>query len=136
MVFETLYRFKGLERDVVILLDLPGSPVTDKHRYVAASRARHLLAVVCLSGGSISMTSFRDESAPSRTLPYDMGNAGDLLKHGVLAEFVPLAMRLGKVVPLLRSVRRRTRVGCQRRSGEARSGVAGRGVACGANAHR
>ena len=49
VVFETLYRFKGLERDVVILLDLPGSHVTDKHRYVAASRARHLLAVVSLA---------------------------------------------------------------------------------------
>ena len=50
VVFETLYRFKGLERDVVILLDLPGSRVTDKHRYVAASRARNLLAVVRLAG--------------------------------------------------------------------------------------
>lgn len=50
LVFETLYRFKGLERDVVILLDLPGSHVTDRHRYVAASRARNLLAVVRLAG--------------------------------------------------------------------------------------
>ena len=50
VVFETLYRFKGLERDVVILLDLPGSRVTEKHRYVAASRARNLLAVVHLAG--------------------------------------------------------------------------------------
>ena len=49
VVFETLYRFKGLERDVVILLDLPGSRVTDRHRYVAASRARNLLAVVSLA---------------------------------------------------------------------------------------
>lgn len=52
VVFETLYRFKGLERDVVILLDLPGSHVTDKHRYVAASRPKHLLAVVCLADPS------------------------------------------------------------------------------------
>ena len=50
VVFETLYRFKGLERDIVILLDLPGSRVTDRHRYVAASRARNLLAVVRLAG--------------------------------------------------------------------------------------
>lgn len=28
----------------------------------------------------------QDRTAAS--LPYDMGNAGDLLKHGVLAEFV------------------------------------------------
>ena len=67
MVFDTLYRFKGLERDVVILLDLPGgdvtvqrdaqpaegtyddsSRVTARHRYVAASRARNLLIVVRL----------------------------------------------------------------------------------------
>ena len=69
VVFDTLYRFKGLERDVVILLDLPGgdldyavqegapsaqrtyddSPrVTARHRYVAASRARNLLVVVHL----------------------------------------------------------------------------------------
>ena len=32
------------------------------------------------------------------TLPYDMGNAGDLLKHGVLAEFVHWQCRLG--IPL------------------------------------
>ena len=32
------------------------------------------------------------------TLPYDMGNAGDLLRHGVLAEFVRWQCRLG--VPL------------------------------------
>ncbi len=30
------------------------------------------------------------------TLPYDMGNAGDLLKHGVLAEFVRWQCELGK----------------------------------------
>ncbi len=49
VVFETLHRFKGLERDVVILLDLPaGDRVTANHRYVAASRARNLLIVVRL----------------------------------------------------------------------------------------
>ena len=49
VVFETLHRFKGLERDVVILLDLPaGDHVTANHRYVAASRARNLLIVVRL----------------------------------------------------------------------------------------
>ena len=42
------------------------------------------------------MTSFRVESAPSGTLPYDMGNAGDLLKHGVLAEFVRWQSDLGR----------------------------------------
>ncbi len=30
------------------------------------------------------------------TLPYDMGNAGDLLKHGVLAEFVRWQCDLGR----------------------------------------
>ena len=49
VVFETLHRFKGLERDVVILLDLPaGDHVTANHRYVAASRARNLLIVIRL----------------------------------------------------------------------------------------
>ena len=50
VVFDTLHRFKGLERDVVILLDLPGGDrvVTSHHRYVAASRAKHLLVVVRL----------------------------------------------------------------------------------------
>ena len=49
VVFETLHRFKGLERDVVILLDLPaGDHVNANHRYVAASRARNLLIVVRL----------------------------------------------------------------------------------------
>ena len=69
VVFDTLHRFKGLERDVVILLDLPGGDrdaagrgaasssagargglpdVDARQRYVAASRARHLLVVVRL----------------------------------------------------------------------------------------
>lgn len=55
IVFDTLERFKGLERDVVILLDLPGSKraVTAARLYVGASRAKHLLVVVRLkpSGG-------------------------------------------------------------------------------------
>ena len=48
VVFDTLDRFKGLERDVVILLDLPGGDraVNAHHRYVAASRAKNLLVVV------------------------------------------------------------------------------------------
>lgn len=48
VVFDTLDRFKGLERDVVLLLDLPGGDraVTARHRYVAASRAKNLLVVV------------------------------------------------------------------------------------------
>ena len=70
VVFDTLHRFKGLERDVVILLDLPGGDLdvtargaagraagTDddgpglhaRRRYVAASRARNLLVVVRLN---------------------------------------------------------------------------------------
>lgn len=68
VVFDTLHRFKGLERDVVILLDLPGGDrdaagrgaassagtrgglpdVDARQRYVAASRAKHLLVVVRL----------------------------------------------------------------------------------------
>ena len=48
VVFDTLDRFKGLERDVVLLLDLPGGDraVTAHHLYVAASRAKNLLVVV------------------------------------------------------------------------------------------
>ena len=61
VVFDTLHRFKGLERNVVILLDLSenelsgvargaatgrdSSRVTASHRYVEASRARNLLIV-------------------------------------------------------------------------------------------
>ncbi len=53
VVFDTLHRFKGLERDIVILLDLPwgSAGVTPQHRYVAASRARNLLVVVRLNPG-------------------------------------------------------------------------------------
>ena len=46
VVFDTLHRCKGLEWDVVILLDLPNEHITARHRYIAASRARHLLVVV------------------------------------------------------------------------------------------
>ena len=51
VVFDTLDRFKGLERDVVILLDLPSESrsITPRHRYAAASRARNLLMVVRLA---------------------------------------------------------------------------------------
>lgn len=56
IVFDTLERFKGLERDVVVLLDLPGSKraVTAARLYVGASRAKHLLVVARLkpSGGT------------------------------------------------------------------------------------
>ena len=56
IVFDTLERFKGLERDVVVLLDLPGSrrAVTAARLYVGASRAKHLLVVARLrpSGGA------------------------------------------------------------------------------------
>ena len=48
VVFETLYRYKGLEADVVILLDLPGGSkaVEPRDLYVAATRAKHLLVVM------------------------------------------------------------------------------------------
>lgn len=56
IVFDTLERFKGLERDVVVLLDLPGSrrAVTTARLYVGASRAKNLLVVARLksSGGA------------------------------------------------------------------------------------
>ena len=54
IVFDTLERFKGLERDVVVLLDLPGSKraVTAARLYVGASRAKHLLVVARLKGSS------------------------------------------------------------------------------------
>ena len=48
VVFDTLHRCKGLEWDVVILLDLPSESITPRHCYAAASRARHLLIVVRL----------------------------------------------------------------------------------------
>ena len=56
IVFDTLERFKGLERDVVVLLDLPGSKraVTAARLYVGASRAKHLLVVARLKpSGSV-----------------------------------------------------------------------------------
>ena len=51
VVFDTLHRCKGLEWDVVILLDLPSASqsITPRHRYAAASRAKHLLIVVRLA---------------------------------------------------------------------------------------
>ena len=51
VVFDTLDRFKGLERDVVILLDLPSESrsITPRHRYAAASRAKNLLVVIRLA---------------------------------------------------------------------------------------
>ena len=49
VVFETVHRFKGLEADVVIMLDLPDSGhFTQNHRYVAATRAKHLLVWIRL----------------------------------------------------------------------------------------
>ena len=48
VVYETLYRYKGLESDVVILLNLPGGSkaVEPRDLYVAATRAKHLLVVM------------------------------------------------------------------------------------------
>ena len=50
VVFDTLHRYKGLERDVVILLGPPGCDraVKSHHRYFTASRAKHLLVVARL----------------------------------------------------------------------------------------
>jgi len=47
ILFSTAQRFKGLEADVVLLIDqdLSDPACTQVHRYVAASRARHLLVV-------------------------------------------------------------------------------------------
>jgi len=47
VLFSTARRFKGLEADVALLIDQdPSDPAcTQVHRYVAASRARHLLVV-------------------------------------------------------------------------------------------
>jgi DNA helicase IV len=47
LLHTTIGRFKGLESDVVIMLDVdPEDPRCDRHaRYVAASRARHRLYV-------------------------------------------------------------------------------------------
>ena len=46
--FTSLHRFKGLESDVVILVDVDGNPksCSDRHLYVAATRARALLIVL------------------------------------------------------------------------------------------
>ena len=51
VTFETLYRFKGLEADVVFLLVLPGGAkkLEPTDVYVAATRARHLLVVFRLT---------------------------------------------------------------------------------------
>lgn len=47
IAFSTLQRFKGLEADAIILCEVDRSShaCTDKHLYVAASRARHILIV-------------------------------------------------------------------------------------------
>jgi hypothetical protein len=49
ILFSTVPRFKGLEADVVILIDQdPEDPMCNTvHRYVAASRAKHRLIVFC-----------------------------------------------------------------------------------------
>ncbi|MBN1461878.1 MAG: NERD domain-containing protein [Armatimonadetes bacterium] len=45
--FSTLHRFKGLDSDVVIFLDVDGSrSASPSHQYVAASRAKHRLFVL------------------------------------------------------------------------------------------
>lgn len=46
--FTSLHKFKGLESDVVLLVDVDGNPhsCTERHLYVAATRARTLLIVL------------------------------------------------------------------------------------------
>lgn len=48
ILFTSLHKFKGLESDVVILTDVDGNPksCSDRHLYVAATRARTLLIVL------------------------------------------------------------------------------------------
>ncbi len=48
ILFTSLHKFKGLESDVVILTDVDGNPksCSDRHLYVAATRARALLIVL------------------------------------------------------------------------------------------
>lgn len=45
--FTSLHKFKGLESDVVLLVDVDGNPksCSARHLYVAATRARALLVV-------------------------------------------------------------------------------------------
>lgn len=47
----TLGKFKGLEADAMVLIDVPeiGANFRKKHLYVACSRARHLLTVISLT---------------------------------------------------------------------------------------
>lgn len=51
IVFTSLQRFKGLEADVILLVDVHEGERTsgEKHLYVGSSRARHLLVVVKLT---------------------------------------------------------------------------------------
>ncbi len=51
--FDSIFRFKGLEADVVLLVD-EGNPRTStpRHLYVGASRARHLLVLIELEGAA------------------------------------------------------------------------------------
>ncbi len=45
--FETIHSFKGCECDVVILHGIPGRSLTNELRYIAVSRARFALYIVC-----------------------------------------------------------------------------------------
>jgi len=47
ITFSTIHAFKGLEADAIIIADLDGSPwaMNSQSLYVAASRAKHLLAI-------------------------------------------------------------------------------------------
>lgn len=49
ILLTSLYRFKGLEADAMVLTDVPqvGPNFRKEHLYVAYSRAKHLLTVVC-----------------------------------------------------------------------------------------
>ena len=63
--YATPHRFKGLEADVVLLLDVDGSrwSLEPRNLYVAASRARLRLHVFVKEGVVVPA---RNESAPDR----------------------------------------------------------------------
>ena len=65
VMISTLHRFKGLEADVVIVCDIDRSSkrFDPKELYVAASRAKHVLAVVEYATAKDAEANPRDEAA-------------------------------------------------------------------------
>ena len=55
--FDSVYRFKGLERQLVILVDLDFNGISEELIYVAMSRARTFLAIM---GNEEQLTEFRN----------------------------------------------------------------------------